>query len=73
MLKPPVKHAVSHITCSVTSFLSLIMIIQVMCLFLAVDANVKLLPVSCDQPHANLSALTEEEENQFKIQCLTQE
>lgn len=38
-------------------------------LVLAVDANVELLPVSYDQPHANLSALTEEEENQFKIQC----
>lgn len=49
------------------------MSIQVMCLFLAVDANIKLLPVSYDQPHANLSALTEEEENQFKIQCLTQQ
>lgn len=69
MLKTPVKHAVSHITCSVMFILITHHEYSSDVLVLAVDANVELLPVSCDQPHANLSALTEEEENQFKIQC----
>lgn len=68
MLKTPVKRAVSHITCSVM-FIITHHEYSSDVLVLAVDANVELLPVSCDQPHANLSALTEEEENQFKIQC----
>lgn len=69
MLKTPVKRAVSHITCSVMFILITHHEYSSDVLVLAVDANVELLPVSCDQPHANLSALTEEEENQFKIQC----
>lgn len=64
------ERAVSHITCSV---MFILITHHEYSNDVLGDANVKLLPVSYDQPHANLSALTEEQENQFKIQCLTQE